>query len=260
MTKRKASSHRGGRAAEDRARLWLFGTHAVAAALANPRRRCCRLLVTRAAEESLSARLAAAPAARPSLEIRDRRDIERLLPKDAVHQGVALLADPLPAVSLESVLAGLAPGGGAVVCLDRVTDPQNVGAVLRSAAAFSAAAVVQPRDQAPTATGTLAKAASGSLEIVPLVRVVNLARALRTLKEAGFWCVGLEPGAERTLAAAELDDRVALVLGSEGGGLRRLTSEACDLRVRIPVSAAVQSLNLSATAAIALYELSHRRR
>ena len=260
MAKRKPSSRSGRRAGEAMARPWLFGTHAVVAALANPQRRCRRLLVTREAEPGLRARFAAAHAARPTLEIRDRRDIERVLPKDAVHQGVALLADPLPAVSLDSVLAGLAPGGGAVVCLDRATDPRNVGAVLRSAAAFGAAAVVQPAHHAPAATGALAKAASGALEIVPLVRVVNLARALRTLKEACFRCVGLEPDADRTLGAAKFDDRVALVLGSEGGGLRRLTREACDLRVRVPVSAEVQSLNLSATAAIALYELSRRRR
>ena len=241
--------------------VWLFGYHAVEAALANPARRCRRLLATAAAAEALSARLAArGGGARPAPRLCERTEIDHLFPPGTVHQGLALLAEPLESPDLSQVITGLGTAPEAViVCLDQVTDPHNVGAVLRSAAAFGVAAVVVPRAHAPEVTGTLAKAASGALETVPLVRVPNLARALDEIKETGFWCAGLEPAAADTLAAARLGGRIALVLGSEGAGLRRLTRERCDVLVRIPLAPGVQSLNLAAAAAIALYELARRR-
>ncbi len=223
---------------------WLFGRHAVAAALANPARRRRRLLAT--AEGA--ARLPAADA-----EIVERPVLEAALPAGAVHQGVALLADPLPEVRLADV-AARSPERAAMVALDQVTDPRNVGAVLRSAGAFGASAVIVADRHAPEATGTLAKAASGALETVPLARAGNLARALRTLKEAGFWIVGLDAEAPQDLA--DPPARCALVLGAEGTGLRRLTRETCDLTAR--VAGAGGSLNVSATAAVALYEWSTR--
>ena len=238
---------------------WHYGVHAVLAALANPRRRCRRILVATRSGHDLEARVAAAAGAdRPPAEVRDRRDIERLLPPGAVHQGVALLADPLPEPRLEAVCRDAAQES-VVVILDQATDPRNVGAVLRSAAAFGAVAVVVQRRHAPEITGALAKAASGAVETVPLVRVTNLARAMEDLKELGFWCVGLDAGAQHSIAEAGLSGRVALVLGSEGEGLRRLTREKCDRLVRVPITGAVESLNLSNAAAIALYELARGR-
>ena len=238
---------------------WHYGVHAVLAALANPRRRCRRIVLATQSGHDLEARVAAAAGAgRPPAEVRDRRDIERLLPPGAVHQGVALLADPLPEPRLEAVCRDAA-AESVVVVLDQATDPRNVGAVLRSAAAFGAGAVVVQRRHAPEITGALAKAASGAVETVPLVRVTNLARAMEDLKESGFWCVGLDAGARHSIAEAGLSGKVALVLGSEGEGLRRLTRERCDRLVRVPITGAVESLNLSNAAAIALYELARGR-
>ncbi len=242
--------------------MWIYGVHAVEAALANARRACHRLLVARGAGGDVAAAVDRARAkvpARPLPETVDRAEIERLLPPDAVHQGVALLAAMLPMPALEDVLADPADDA-AVVVLDQATDPRNVGAVLRSAAAFGAVAVVVQDRHAPPLTGAMVKAASGAVESVPLLRVVNLARALWALKDAGFWCVGLDAAAERTLADAELTGRVALVLGAEGSGLRRLTRETCDALLRVPIAAGADSLNLSNAAAIALYELNRRRR
>ena len=260
MAKRKHSSQKSSRrGAAGGGQLWLYGTHAVRAALANPLRRRRRLLVTRHALPSVQAAPEDGPAGAPSPEITERHDIERLLPRGAVHQGVALLVEPLPAVALDDVLSATAGQTDAViVVLDQATDPRNVGAVLRSAAAFGARAVVVPRRHAAEATGSLAKAASGALESVPLVRTANLARGLRAIKEAGFWCVGLDATEGTAFAEADLGGRLALVLGAEGSGLRRLTRDGCDTMVRIPLSGGVESLNLSASAAIALYEVRRR--
>jgi 23S rRNA (guanosine2251-2'-O)-methyltransferase len=241
--------------------LWVYGRHATAAALANPRRRIRRLVALAEAAAALNAALAQAQARLPIgplPEIVSREILEDLLPSGAVHQGVALAAAALPAGDIEDVIAGLAEPGGApqiVVLLDQVTDPHNIGAVLRSTAAFGALALVLPEHGAPEPTGTLAKAASGALELVPLVRVVNLARTLDRLKEAGFWCVGLDEAAPQSLAESKLAGRIAIVLGAEGDGMRRLTRERCDLLVRLPTRGALASLNVSNAAAIALYEL-----
>ncbi|MBF0307407.1 MAG: 23S rRNA (guanosine(2251)-2'-O)-methyltransferase RlmB [Alphaproteobacteria bacterium] len=238
--------------------LWLFGTHAVLAALANPERRHHRLLATADALRGLEADLRRLRTEHPIPEPESvaREDIDRQLPPGAVHQGVALLVDPLAPATLEDV-ARRAEGreAGAILVLDQVTDPHNVGAILRSAAAFGALAVVVQDRHSPEETGTLAKAASGALERMPLVREPNLARAIEDLKRMGFWVAGLAADAPVTLAEAKLSGRVALVLGSEGEGLRRLTRDSCDLLVRLPQTTAVESLNVSNAAAVALYEL-----
>jgi 23S rRNA (guanosine2251-2'-O)-methyltransferase len=231
--------------------VWLYGLHAVSAALANPARRLRRLLVTRGAEQELAERFS--PPWRIAPEPVERNRLDALLPPDAIHQGAALLADPLNPPPMEKLLEGTT---GPVLVLDQVTDPRNVGAILRSAAAFGAAAMVVQDRHAPQETGALARAASGALEVVPILREVNLSRALEQLKKSGLWVVGLEADGPVTLAQSGLTGRrVALVLGAEGEGLRRLTRETCDELVRLPINAAMESLNVSAAAAVALYEL-----
>jgi 23S rRNA (guanosine2251-2'-O)-methyltransferase len=231
--------------------LWLHGLHAVAAALANPRRGAKRLLLTEDAETSLAGRLPK-PWRIPA-ERADRGRFATFLPEDAVHQGAALLVEPLPPVPIEEAIARRT---GPVLLLDQVTDPRNVGAILRSAAAFGAACVVMQDRHAPPETGALARAASGALEIVPVVREVNLSRAIVALQRAGFWVLGLAGEARRTLAeATPADRRVALVLGAEEGGIRRLQRETCDELVRLPISPEMESLNVAAAAAVALYEI-----
>jgi 23S rRNA (guanosine2251-2'-O)-methyltransferase len=240
---------------------WLYGRHAVAAALANPDRRWRRLAVLTGQEEEAAALVAAARAPRrgsaDAMRVLDRDDFAVILAEGAVHQGLALEVEPLPERDLDDVVrqAEVAIGRSIIIMLDRLADPQNVGAVMRSAAAFGALAVVIPDHGTPPPTGALAKAASGALERVPLVRVVNLARALDRLKEAGFWICGLEETAAQPLADLDLGERIAIVLGSEGSGMRRLVRERCDFLARLPTRPAQPSLNASNAAAVALYEL-----
>jgi 23S rRNA (guanosine2251-2'-O)-methyltransferase len=233
----------------------------VRAALANPERRW-HVLVALAGQEA-AARALVAGALAPQrgsadpVRVLDRARIDAMLPEGAVHQGLALQVEPLAEPVLEAwprqPMTG--PGRQVVVVLDRVGDPHNVGAVLRSAAAFGAAAVLIGRHGAPPVGGALAKAASGALETMPLVRVVNLARALDALKRAGFWICGLDAAAATPLSALDLGQRAALVLGSEGGGMRRLVRARCDHLARLPTLAAQPTLNVSNAAAVALYEL-----
>src|SRR6185312_6977226 len=235
-----------------RGAVWLYGHHAVAAALANPSRRLRRLLLTEEAEAAITQQLP--PPWALAAERVDRGRLDHLLGRDVVHQGAALLADPLATPSLQSVL----DKPGTIVVLDQVSDPRNVGAILRSAAAFGAAAVVTQDRNAPEETGALAKAASGALETMPLLRAVNIARTLIALKAANIWCVGLDSGGAPLSGAALAGRRAALVLGAEGEGLRRLTRETCDEVAGLQMPGAgglLDSLNVSAAAAVALYEL-----
>jgi 23S rRNA (guanosine2251-2'-O)-methyltransferase len=244
---------------------WIYGRHAVAAALANPARRWHHLAVISGQESEASTLVAAAAAPRRGsgdpMRVVDHDSLAAILPEGAVHQGLALAVEPLAEPDLADVLrrAVGTPSRRVVVVLDQVTDPRNVGAVLRSAAAFGAFAVVLAVHGAPPVTGALAKAASGALEQVPLVRVVNLARALDRLKQSDFWVCGLEANAQQTLADLDLGDRVAVVLGSEGGGMRRLVRERCDHLARLPTRSAQATINVSSAAAIALYELARDR-
>lgn len=233
-----------------RGAVWLHGQHAVAAALANPARRLRRLLATEEAESALRDRLSGHWPLQA--ERTERARLDHLLGRDTVHQGIALLADPLATPTLAQALERPGP----VLVLDQVTDPRNVGAILRSAAAFGCAAVIVQDRNAPEETGALAKAASGALEIVPLLRAVNIARTLIALKAANVWTVGLDAAAPAALSgAAFAGRRVALVLGAEGEGLRRLTRETCDELAKLAMPGTMESLNVSAAATVALYEL-----
>jgi 23S rRNA (guanosine2251-2'-O)-methyltransferase len=232
--------------------VWLYGHHAVAAALANPARRLRRLLLTEEGDAAIS-KLQPPPWAMAAERV-DRGRLDHLLGRDVVHQGAALLADPLAPPSLQSVLEK----SGVIIVLDQVTDPRNVGAIMRSAAAFGASAVITQDRNAPEETGGLAKSASGALEKMPLLRAVNIARTIIALKAAGVWCIGLDAGGKPLSGPTFADRRVALVLGAEGEGLRRLTRETCDEIAGLTIKAAVDSLNVSAAASIALYELSRR--
>jgi 23S rRNA (guanosine2251-2'-O)-methyltransferase len=234
-----------------RPRLW--GRHPVAAALANPERTVRRVWGTREA-------LAAFGGFPPDLPVTyaDVADLGRLVPGDAPHQGVVIEVDPLPELWLGDLLEQGAGDRRPLVVLDQVTDPHNVGAVLRSAAAFDALGIVTQDRHAPPESGALARAASGALEIVPWVRVVNLARALDEIGEAGYWRIGLTGHAPRTFAEAVGDAKVAVVLGAEGEGMRQNTEAHCDELAKLPISARVESLNISNAAAIALYALAAR--
>ncbi len=232
-----------------RGALWLYGLHAVAAALANPARRLRHLMLTEEAQQTLAQRQPP-PWPVPPEQV-ERGRLDHLLGRDIAHQGVALLADPLATPSLQQALDRPGP----LLVLDQVTDPRNVGAILRSAAAFGVAAVITQDRNAPEETGSLAKAASGALETIPLLRAVNIARTLIALKAAGIWTVGLDTGGAPLSGPSLHERRVALVLGAEGEGLRRLTRETCDEIAGLRMPGKMESLNVSAAASVALYEL-----
>ncbi len=226
-------------------RFW--GRHAVAAALENPERRVRKIWATREAAGQLEI-----PSDIP-VNFADGGDLGRMVPGDAPHQGVVAEVDPLEHMLLAELLDQHADDNRPLVILDQVTDPHNIGAILRSAAAFDAIGVVTQDRHSPAESGTIARAAAGALEIVPWVRVVNLARALEEVAEAGFWRIGLDGEADQTLAEVIGKGRVCLVLGAEGEGMRRNTIEHCDIIAKLPISAAMESLNVSNAAAIALY-------
>lgn len=231
----------------NRPRFW--GRHAVAAALDNPERRVLKAWATREA-----AGLMQFPEGM-AVTFADVADLGRLVPPDAPHQGVVVEVEPLEDIWLADMLAD-AGERSVLLVLDQVTDPHNVGAILRSAAAFGALGIVTQDRHSPPESGALAKAASGTLERVRWARVVNLARALEEIAEAGFWRIGLAGDADMDLNAALGPPRVALVLGAEGPGMRANTREHCDALARLPISSAVESLNVSNAAAIALYAAS----
>lgn len=242
----RKNKHKGG-GNPNRPRFW--GKHAVAAALDNPDRTVLKAWATREAVSfmqfppDVTVVMAEAP------------DLGRMVPHDAPHQGVVIEVEPLEEIWLGDLLVE-APERATLLVLDQVTDPHNVGAILRSAAAFGAIGIVTQDRHAPPESGALAKAASGALERVPWVRVVNLARALEEIAEAGFWRIGLAGEATTDLKEALGPKRVALVLGAEGPGMRSNTREHCDALARLPISDAVESLNVSNAAAVALYAAS----
>jgi 23S rRNA (guanosine2251-2'-O)-methyltransferase len=226
----------------------LFGLHAVEAALKNPARRILRLLLTENAEHRIRDALGAIE---PTIERVSPRDLDRLLGAETVHQGAAAETEPLPEPDWQDLAA--AAGGRPLIVLDQVTDPHNVGAILRSAAVFGASGLVMTRRNSPPLDGVLAKSASGALELIPVALVTNLARALDELKAVGFTVVGLDGEGDRTIESLDWSEPTALVMGSEGKGLRELTRKTCDFLARITTDDALASLNVSNAAAIALH-------
>ncbi len=227
----------------------LYGRHAVFAALDNPARIFRKLHLTPATAKTLDLPKGI------TVQYGDDHDLGRLVPADAPHQGYVLEVEPLEPAWLGDILAE-GEGDGAnrpILVLDQVTDPHNVGAIIRSAVAFNARALVTQDRHSPGESGALARAASGGLELLPWCRVVNLARALTEIGEAGFWRIGLDGEANAELETALAGTRPCLILGAEGEGMRALTRETCDQLAKLPMSGAMESLNVSNAAAIALY-------
>jgi 23S rRNA (guanosine2251-2'-O)-methyltransferase len=228
----------------------IYGFHAVIAALRAPRRGLIRLYATAAAADRLAPEIAARGV---ETRIVSAEEIAVRTGRDAVHQGLLLEARPLEPIDISEL-----PAQGLVLALDQITDPHNVGAILRTAAAFSVDALITTERHSPEFTGALAKSASGGLEFVPICAVVNLARALDDLGDLGYWRVGLDSEAQEIFARAPLMRPLALVLGAEDKGLRRLTRERCDAMARLDLPGAIKSLNVSNACAIALALAHHK--
>ncbi len=230
-----------------------YGRHAILAALSNPNRTARRIYGTKESLRSLEGD----GIDLGGLDVRPMESAQLdMLVRDAPHQGLILDADALPDVHIEEAL--LQAGDGPILMLDQVTDPHNVGAILRSAAAFGAAFMITQDRHSPPETGALAKAASGALEIVPWVRSVNLSRALEIIAEAGYWRIGLDGAADVLLPEALSGPRTCLVLGAEGAGLRQNVAGHCDVLAKLPISMRIESLNVSNAAAVALYAVGQR--
>ena len=234
--------------------LIIYGRHAVLSALKNPKRRIQKLLITaenRAEIEKIS----------PSLpfSIIDKKEFNKILSEDAVHQGFALYCARLESYDIADLIEMAKDKKRCcILILDQVTDPQNIGAIIRSCAAFNTLGLVVQDKNSPLESGAMDKAAAGTIEFVPIARVTNLSRTIETLKENGFWIMGMDGYAETTIDKINKEGKIAIVMGSEGKGMRRLVQENCDSSVKLPISPNVESLNVSTAAAITLYELSKK--
>lgn len=228
---------------------WIYGTHAVESALENPRRHCHRLCVAKNPQAYQHLR-------HVKVEQVDAQFFQTLFGEQAVHQGIALEVDPLPQVALDDFLQQMKNTSPLLLAiLDQVTDPHNMGAILRSAVAFGVQALIVPEKSSPSLISpVLAKAASGAIENVPIVQVVNLSQAITALKKESFWILGLDAEGTRPIYQDDLRGRYVIVLGAEGKGMRRLTAESCDILVRLPTSPTFTTLNVSNAAAVAFYE------
>ena len=241
----------------------LWGRHTVIEALSNPSRQIiglyCSLNSRNLVTKILTSLSRNRAKALPKCTILDRKEINRLVPNDAVHQGLVVVATPLDRTNLNELLRIKAERKGiSLVILDQVTDPHNVGAVLRSAAAFGAIGVIVQSRHVPPSDGVLAITASGALEHIPLIHVTNISRTIKTLRKNGIWCIGLADNAATSISDAPLSGDTAIVLGAEGVGLRRLTRDSCDQLVRLPTVPTFGTLNVSNAASVALFE--RRRR
>ncbi|MCC6597791.1 MAG: 23S rRNA (guanosine(2251)-2'-O)-methyltransferase RlmB [Alphaproteobacteria bacterium] len=245
------------------ARADLYGFHAVSAAWLNEERQIQALYVCDQALEGLKPVMEEALAKnikRPPAHILEKKQLEFLLPQGAVHQGVALVCAPLPEIGLRDLLIkGEKQEKSTILILDQVTDPHNIGAILRSACAFGVTGVVMQRRHAPELTAALAKTACGAIEHIPVAYETNLSRAIEEMQKADYYVFGLDERGECTIDALDIPRRAALVLGAEGPGIRHLVKERCDQLVRLPMSGPMPSINVSNAAAIALYVTSSRK-
>ena len=230
--------------------LILYGRHAVLAALKNKKRQIHKILCTKENAEEIKKATSLIP------QIAEKKDIDKLLPPDSVHQGFALYCSRLADYSLEEIIEMASDKERChVLILDQITDPQNIGTIIRSAVAFNTLALIMQDKNSPLESGAMAKAAVGTLEHLPVARVTNLSRAIEKLKKAGFWVVGMDGYAKTTIDQLDKSGKTAIIMGSEGKGMRRLVEENCDIAVKLPMSELAESLNVAAAAAIALYEI-----
>lgn len=246
MAKKFNNPHSSGKAP-----LIIYGRHAVMSALQNPQRKISKILCTKDnAEElrKLNPQL--------NLNIVERREIDKLLPQDAVHQGFALYCSELENYDLEEIIELSSTREKChILILDQVTDPQNIGAIIRSCTAFNSLALIMQDKNAPSETGAMVKASAGTIEHLPICRVTNLSRAIEQLKNADFWIIGMDGYAKTTVDKMNKSGKTAIIMGSEGKGMRRLIEEACDSTIKLPMNPQVESLNVSTAAAIVLYEI-----
>ena len=239
--------------------LYLYGRHPVTAAICNSKRVISALYGTKETAEELKKACLQAHRDEKLIHLVSRQDIDKMLPKDAVHQGFAAEVTELPSLSLEDICdMANANESCHLLILDQVTDPQNIGAIIRSCVAFNTLALVVQDKNSPSESGAMAKASAGMIEHLPVVRVTNLSRAAEQLKKSGFWVIGMDGYAQTTIDRLDIKGKIAIIMGSEGKGMRRLVEEMCDTTVRLPISEKVESLNVATAAAITLYELNKR--
>lgn len=230
----------------------IYGRHAVISALTNPKRVIKKLIIAKENKEEIDSLRLNIP-----YNIVEKKDIDKILPRDAVHQGFALYCNRLDTYDIRDLIE-LSKNKSRchVLILDQVTDPQNIGAIIRSCAAFETLGLIVQDKNSPLESGAMVKASAGTIEFVPISRVTNLSRAIELLKENDFWVMGMDGYATTTIDKINKSGKIAIVMGSEGKGMRRLVQENCDSSVKLPISSQVESLNVSTAAAIALYELS----
>ena len=237
----------------------LYGRHPVLAVIANPDRVINKILCTKDNFDEVKQHCLKHKVNPGLINTVDKREIDRVVSKDAVHQGFAVYCGELEEYSLEDIcILADQKQNCHVLILDQVTDPQNIGAIIRSCVAFDTLALIMQDKNSPAESGAMAKASAGMIEHLPLCRVTNLSRAIQQLKTAGFWTVGMDGYAKNTIDKIEKSGKTAIIMGSEGKGMRRLVEEACDITVKLPISPKVESLNVSTAAAIALYEINKK--
>ena len=239
--------------------LLFYGRHPITAAINNPKRQITKILCTPENEAEIRKLCQKAKRNESIISVTERKEIDKLLPSDSVHQGFAAFVKELENYALEDIIR-LADSleDCHVLILDQVTDPQNIGAIIRSSVAFNTLALILQDKNSPNESGAMAKASAGMIEHLPICRVTNLSRAIEQLKSAGFWTIGMDGYAATTIDQLKKGGKSAIIMGSEGKGMRRLIEESCDITVRLPISEKVESLNVATAAAIALYEINKK--